>query len=100
MQLATLLLILLAQQTNKEALIYLAFHILTCQVQFFVPEETSTDNADRAIWQRLGLLWTLCFTKPNKNDTAPKETASSAKAPVNEKSKRKISNTELHKTKG
>jgi len=26
------------------------------------------------------LLWRLCLTKPNKNDTAPNETASSVRA--------------------
>lgn len=52
-----------------------------------LPDEMSTDTADKAIWQREGLLWRLCFTKLNRKDTAPNETASAARASAMKRNK-------------
>ena len=46
-----------------------------------------TETADKAIRQRAVLLRRLCLTKPNKNDTAPNETASSVRASAIERNK-------------
>ena len=56
-----------------------------------LPDEMSTDTADNAIRQREGLLWRLCLTKPNKKDTAPKETASAVRASATKMNQLRVS---------